>query len=155
MNHLENLTVLRDFIANTCKLDLAFYTSECGTLHCTAGWLPHIEHFQKLGVLAGIAGEPTMEGYSIHSISSVCNLLFGMFNASRSLCDEEGTWWLLFSIYGASGWDEELGAYDANGMRLMSDKDLALARLDRAIQIRETEAAIDSWVAPLTTGDIT
>lgn len=141
--HLQNLKALRGFLAGVpqYKLDLSEYMHDCGTVFCAAGWIPHIAHFQKLGVMAGYFGEPILGDLTDvdgDEIDDTVNALFGDF---ADYCTDHGcrpgtaTWHLLFSPRHNGLHDEAImqaGEY-------MSDKDLALARLDYAIALMQQD----------------
>lgn len=129
MNYIENLKVTIAAVEAQPELDLEQYrrVTDCGTLYCVAGLLPTIPHFAEMGVVAyGRGGAPVLPGYYGSNIALYA--LFGTFpdgDAYRCLCASRH--------WGA--WDEELGSDD------LSDKELALARLRKALAIRQGEQA--------------
>jgi hypothetical protein len=141
MNYLENLTILRDHLAQVPEINLKHYRAltDCGTLYCAAGWMPHITHFQRLGIVDSVGGAPRLEADlalrvraeidpydQVDSIDLACNYLFGLFEGGHAHD-------YLFNSFGHGLWDRELLT---DGM---TDKELALARLDKAIEIRKAE----------------
>lgn len=111
------------------RVDLHMYV--CGTNACTAGWLATAPFF--LGQV-----DATDQEHAAYDIS----LKPGMWG-DKSLADEDGednvTWYALFSPARMGTFDEKLRA--KHGM--VSDKQLALARLNHVLDATRFAAAFD------------
>lgn len=127
--YLNNLIILRKHIAKRPVLRLATYTTRpelaeslghpCGTLHCLAGEIPTIPHFQDLGIVPGQVGSP---GFAEAPEEAGAALLY-LFGQPEG-CD---AWYALANTRAHGTWDNDFA------WGTMTDKELALARLDRAI----------------------
>lgn len=131
MNYIENLKAAIAAVEAQPELDLLAYRTQregCGTLYCVAGLLPSTEHFIKLGVTARHNGSPELPDMTL---DDTLNTLFGTYSGSPA-------YYVLCSTSGAGDWDEEL--LEGRGL---TDKELALARLRKALEIqldREADA---------------
>ena len=126
---LENLEVLRAAVAAepTDLLDLNTFQREtgCDTLHCTLGLACLMPYFNEQGLCADTFGAPVVDGNfytNIHSFDE----LFG-----------EGAYGKLFTPAGYGMRDEQLGYV----LQSMTDKELALKRLDAEIDRHKEGAA--------------
>lgn len=131
MNHIANLRAAIAAVEAQPELDLAAYRRQhpCGTLFCVAGLLPVTEHFIKLGVTANGAGRPRLP--AVYDVDDTLDDLFGTYGrfcAYDVLCEP----------YGFGKWDDELLA--APERQDLTHKELALARLNKALEIRLDEA---------------
>jgi hypothetical protein len=129
VNYIENLKAAIAAVEAQPELDLNQYrkVTDCGTLYCVAGLLPTIPHFAALGVVGYIGGVGAPELPDSRSSDDTLDELFGMFpdgDAYNCLC--------ALRKYGE--WDEELLASGR-----LTDKELALARLNKALAIRLQE----------------
>lgn len=147
--YIENLRVLIGVIEATpeSNVDLATYDARdhrCGTIHCTAGWMAVTPHFNALGVVPSEGwGAPVRDAWAKgdrqagHSVSDeivrVSDLLFGQLGPGGMF---DGSFSHLFSTRKMGLWDSEILSTDTD---CESDKDLALARLRKALTIREAE----------------
>lgn len=145
---LANLRALRDAVANEKEdlFDLSAWIdqSPCGTLHCIGGLAPTLPYFRQLGLRAEADGAPYLPGWDL---DETLNILFepwpgaivigGDENDEHGLADEVA-FSHIFCGYNDGEWDMELrDAYQnqkLDGSATMTHKDLALARLDRAIK---------------------
>lgn len=130
---LNNLNVLMDAAKSTPDIDLNQYkkrddTQGCGTLYCLAGLVGVMPYFTEMGVCARQNGAPYMpEGD--HGIDGTLDHLFGEFD------DEDwGAYHMIFAAYGNGEWDKEILKEGP-----LTHKQLAIARLNKAIYIRGTE----------------
>lgn len=134
MNHIENLKAAIAAVVAQPELDLGNYVTktDCGTLFCVAGLLPEVPHFQALGVYRSLWGDPMIGLFSENKSLNALFGEFGSFDAYDCLCATRS--------YGA--WDHELlfGFYEDH-CRTATDKELALARLNKALTIRQGEQA--------------
>ena len=124
---LENLEVLRAAVAAepTELLDLnAFqYQADCGTLHCVLGLACTMPYFNEQGLRFGECNDPIMCGSKSQDYFDQTHIysfdkLFG-----------GDSWIKLFSTAG-NGWHDGKFGFTR---RDMTDKELALKRLDAAI----------------------
>lgn len=128
---IGNLVAAIDVMAQVPDERVDLRTYVCGTNACTAGWLATAPFF--LGQV-----DVTDQEHAAYDIS----LKPGMWG-DESLADEDGednvSWYDLFSTAGDGTFDEELRA--KHGM--MSDKQLALARLNHVLDATRFAAAFD------------
>lgn len=126
---LENLEVLRAAVAAepTELFDLQAYQREtdCGTLHCTLGLACTMPYFNEQGLRFDTCDIPVMDENFGNIIIHNFDILFG-----------EGSYGKLFTSAGYGMCDEQLGyvwSYDPDNLQNMTDKELALKRLDAEI----------------------
>lgn len=151
---LTNLAAAHAILFNTPTetLNLAKYkqVTPCGTLHCAIGELSNHEYFAKQGVTL----------YKTSSFSALFPsetwVLKDKTTPEQDLSSraEDGlahvwlnhlfgprAWARLFDSRANGEWDEELmdQLYEQNDFRIPTDKELALARIDRmVIEINDT-----------------
>jgi hypothetical protein len=149
---IDNLTRAIALIEDTPenKLDLAHFTGDCGTLHCTAGWLATNPHFQKQGM--GLV--ELRFGYGTNTLTNTLdeehrlydfqflNELFGP-EAFDRLFDAYGEGkedlWLIKEKEGELSEDQEADIKEGD-YKPTTDKWLALARLKRQLLLIELGA---------------
>lgn len=133
MNYLENLHVLRDAVAAEPEhlFGLATYEdhTHCGTLHCTAGLAATMPYFQAMG-LHLVDGTPRIPGDPGDQFLAqfALNTLFKA-HPEHDPKEDVDVFDYLFAEAGAGLWDRTL----REDLGDVSDKELALARLDKAI----------------------
>lgn len=127
---IDNLKAAIAAVEAAPALDLGAWRSrhDCGTLFCIGGLIAVTPHFKRQGVYANKSGAP----YTRTAATSVGALeeLFGTyddagFGVSAFNC--------IFSSHGSGSWDADLRA------SILSHKDLALARLRRALALQEAK----------------
>ena len=134
---LENLEVLRAAVIAEPEalFDLHAFAriTDCGTLHCTLGLACTMSYFKEQGLRFNEFSffSPRMEGEN-HTTARSFDKLFGEFSYDR-----------LFTSAGCGTRDKELG-FERNYFlyrigQSMTDKELAIARLDAAIATYKEE----------------
>jgi hypothetical protein len=99
----------------------------CGSIYCIGGLCAVTPHFTAQGVKPAISGAPALPNLSF---TTTLNRLFGTYLDSDG--EEEAAYWFIFTPHGDSEWDRGLDPHDA-----LTDKDLALARLRKALAIQQ------------------
>lgn len=147
MNYLENLKVLRDAVAaepaENMYLNAWTIKAPCGTLHCIGGLAATMPYFHSLGMWADGTGAPCSSG---RAPSEALEHFFGRYEVTDELCPDVGAVRCIFAGFECGRWDRELAAAagaiiegceehidDYIDTDKMDDKQLALARLDKAI----------------------
>jgi hypothetical protein len=146
MNYLENLRILRAAVAaqpeeeldlSAWRRDSDFYNLPepapgCGTHFCIGGLAAVMPHFRALGLEAGTAGQPRAPSLDLRDEDSTLDHFFKPYPGAP---ENEGTAYRhIFSTWGAGVWDSEIREHwDCYHGVQPNDKELALARLDRAI----------------------
>lgn len=122
----ENLLVLIEAVKSEPEklFDLSVYErkNSCGTLHCTLGLAATLTHFrmQGLEISASTVAVPVIGGTLVYDVGAYDKLdqLFGKESCGR-----------LFGAKHEGEWDFDLQAEQ------LTDKQLALARLDKQLEL--------------------
>lgn len=147
---IENLKVLIAAVEAQPELNLKAYRTKhgCGTLFCVAGLLPTIPHFKNLGVETDEMdgrGAPAMPVKGFGIVDTVAHLFgyYGTFDSGGLY--QVDAFHKICLMRGQSKWDDELkvnrGTQWCCVPDTITDKDLALHRLNKALAIREAEYA--------------
>lgn len=108
-------------------LDLKEFENHCGTIHCALGLLATLPFFNAQGLTMC----RTSEGMPVPYLG-----VEFMYIGWRNNIDEmfgKGSYFRLFEARGCSTWDDELLGSDRP--RMLNDKQLALARLDKQLEL--------------------
>jgi hypothetical protein len=111
---------------DSSELELSCFTSkgECGTLYCSAGILAITQYFYDQGMMFK-EDHVYINGRSMFQ-AEVGDIMFGTCAYSR-----------LFELRGCAEWDGEIDPRDE-----MTDKELALARLNRQLEVVQKELSL-------------
>lgn len=132
---LVNLRALRAAVAEhpEDQFDLAAWRTSgptCGTMFCIGGLAATMPFFQRQGMYPdAYDGAPRTQDED--DVDEVLNHFFGLYDEDNS----ESAYDHIFTAAGDSMWDSELRvAFHTETGRSPTDKELALARLDKAIK---------------------
>jgi len=133
MDYIANLKAAIAAVEEQPELDLSYWRTRhtCGTLYCIGGLVATLPFFQAQGMEADGDGAPLAAEFGYGYAGDSLTHFFGTYGAYDEGDGEIGAYAVIFTGAGFGFWDHEL-SYPGQ-----SDKDLALARLRRALAYQE------------------